>query len=109
MESRHDTIQHESMTRHEMKIPHDTTWIQNFIIFIVLVSIVASESYFNATNRVLTGNKIGWENISSSDLLKDWDDAKNKLQNKSWMYSIDWEEVTTVLSSNPSEMISEMN
>jgi hAT family C-terminal dimerisation region len=60
-------------------------------IFIVLVSTVASESYFSAANRVLTDKRIrlGENVFEPLVLLKDWYDAKNRLQDKSWMHSLD--------------------
>jgi hypothetical protein len=42
-------------------------------------------------------------------LLKDWDDAESIFQDKSLMYSIDREEVTTASNYDSSERMSEMN
>jgi hypothetical protein len=42
-------------------------------------------------------------------LLKDWYDVENRLQDKSWMYSIDWEEVIAASSSDPNERMPELN
>jgi hAT family C-terminal dimerisation region len=75
------------------------------------VSIVISESYFNTANRVLTDKRTRLDDkiFQALVLLKDWNDTESLLQDKSWMYSIDWEEVTDVSSSDLSEMMSEMN
>jgi hypothetical protein len=36
-------------------------------------------------------------------LLNDWYDTESKLQDKSWMHSLDWEEATVASGSNPNE------
>jgi hAT family C-terminal dimerisation region len=68
-------------------------------IFVILVSTVASESYFSAANRVLTYKRmrLGPDVFEALVLLKDWYDAEKRLQNKSLMHAIDTEQS----SANP--------
>jgi hAT family C-terminal dimerisation region len=74
-------------------------------IFAVSVSTVVSESYFSAANRVLTVKRIRLdENVFEAlVLLKNWYDAENILQDKSWMHSLDQEEAIVASSSNLDE------
>jgi len=78
-------------------------------IFTIPVSTLASESYFSASNRVLNDkkNKIGENVFEALVLLNDWYDTENRLQDKSWMHSLDREEGTVASSSNLGEGMSE--
>jgi hAT family C-terminal dimerisation region len=78
-------------------------------IFAVLVSTVASESCFSAANRVLTDKRtrLGEKVFEALVLLKDWYDAESRLQDKSWMYSIDREETTAASGSDLNERMPE--
>jgi hAT family C-terminal dimerisation region len=76
-----------------------------------MVSITTSESYFSAANRILSDKRMRLDEkiFQALILLKDWDDVESKLQNKSWIYSIDWKEVIIASSSILSKRMSEMN
>jgi hAT family C-terminal dimerisation region len=99
IETKHSMILYENTTQNEMKILHDTTQVQHFVIlassksmflnfsihvilFIILVSIVPFETYFSATNRVLTDKRMRLDGkiFQALILLNDWDDVENKLQ-----------------------------
>jgi hypothetical protein len=73
--------------------------------------IVAYEICFSAANRVLTDKiiKLDEKIFQALILFKNWNDAESKLHDKSWMYSIDWEEITATLRFDTSEKIQKMN
>jgi hAT family C-terminal dimerisation region len=53
-------------------------------IFVILVSTVASESYFSTANKVVTDKRtrLGENVFKALILLKDWYDEENRLQDK---------------------------
>jgi hAT family C-terminal dimerisation region len=79
-------------------------------ILAVPVSTVASKSCFSAANRVLTDKRtrLGERVFEALVLLKDWYDAENRLQDKSWMYQINREETDASSSNVTSEGMSEV-
>jgi hAT family C-terminal dimerisation region len=74
-------------------------------IFVIPVSTVASETYFSAANMILTDKRtrLGENVFETMILLKNWYDVENRLQDKSWMHSLDREEATVATSSNLGE------
>jgi hAT family C-terminal dimerisation region len=79
-------------------------------ILTVPISTVASKSCFSAVNRVLTDKRIrlGERVFEALVLLKDWYDAEDRLQDKSWMYQIDREETDASSSNVTSERMPEV-
>jgi hAT family C-terminal dimerisation region len=82
-------------------------------ILVVPVSTVASEYCFSVANMVLTDKRIrlGERVFEALVLLKDWYDTESRLQDKSWIYQIDREEINASSSNITSEWMSgvEMN
>jgi hAT family C-terminal dimerisation region len=70
-----------------------TLTLMSYNIFVILVSTVSFDSYFNTANKVLTDKKmrLGENMFEALILLKDWHNIENRLQDKSWIYSIDRE------------------
>jgi hAT family C-terminal dimerisation region len=79
-------------------------------ILAVPVSTVTFKSCFSGANRVLTDKRIrlGERVFETLVLLKDWYDAENILQDKSWMYQINREETDASSSNVTSEGMSEV-
>jgi hAT family C-terminal dimerisation region len=70
-----------------------TLTFTSYNIFVILISTVSFDSYFNTANKVLSDKKmrLGENMFEALFLLKDWYNIENSLQDKSWIYSIDRE------------------
>lgn len=71
--------------------------------FAVPVSTVSSESCFSAANRILTDKRtrLGPNVFEAMVLLKDWWDAEQRVQDKSWMHAIENEQAAGPSNPNP--------